>query len=163
MKDAAEAFEGDGCWVWAGSKNPQTGYGQLSAWESGKRVVLTAHRVSFKAFNGAIPEGMCVLHTCDNPACFNPAHLFIGTVKDNSEDMVRKGRWYGGDHATHWTQLRPERIPVGTRHHASKLTDDDVRAIRSSDATLQAMSDTFKVSKAALSDIRLRKTWKHVL
>lgn len=77
-----------GCWEWQAGRN-EHGYGLFATRRSGRS---RAHRVAYERFVGPIPEGLHVLHTCDNPPCVNPAHLFLGTVKDNSKDMMRKGR-----------------------------------------------------------------------
>lgn len=76
------------CWEWTASTN-NIGYGMFR-WETG--IMRTAHRVSYELFKGMIPKGKIVCHTCDNPKCVNPDHLWIGTNKDNYEDMKRKGR-----------------------------------------------------------------------
>jgi len=76
-----------GCWEWAGHRNLK-GYG--SAWDG--KTMTRAHRVAYRVFVGAIPEGLFVLHRCDNPPCCNPEHLFLGTHLDNMEDMRNKGR-----------------------------------------------------------------------
>ena len=83
-----------GCWNWSGKRLPR-GYGQTS-WSSceqprDKRCVY-AHRAAWVLTFGAIPDGLCVCHHCDNPSCCNPDHLFLGTHKDNIADMDRKGR-----------------------------------------------------------------------
>ena len=75
------------CWDWKGSLTG-LGYGQI--WDRGK--ARYAHRVSYEIHIGEIPSGMCVLHVCDNPSCVRPNHIFIGSKKDNSMDMVKKGR-----------------------------------------------------------------------
>lgn len=77
----------DACWIWTASLRT-TGYGQFYYEET----VQAAHRVAWKIVNGSIPDGLYVLHKCDNPVCCNPTHLFVGTPKDNVEDMMRKGR-----------------------------------------------------------------------
>jgi hypothetical protein len=77
----------DGCWIWIKSKD-EDGYG--NAWHEGKKIA--AHRLSFKLNVGDIPKGMFVCHTCDTPSCINPEHLFLGTPKDNTKDMINKGR-----------------------------------------------------------------------
>ncbi len=79
-----------GCYLWTGKKN-KNGYGRIKV--NGKEQA--AHRVSYAIANGAIPDGMCVLHRCDTPACVNPEHLFAGTVIDNLRDMHAKGRARG--------------------------------------------------------------------
>lgn len=79
-----------GCWNWMGAVHKKTGYGIFR--RKGGSSGHSAHRMAWELWNGPVPEGLCVCHKCDNPRCCNPDHLFIGTHKDNSEDMVRKGR-----------------------------------------------------------------------
>lgn len=83
----------DGCWSWSGTKDP-AGYGVLSGRRiNGRRTSPEkAHRVSYEKHFGPIPEGLVVRHNCDNPECTNPDHLLVGTQKDNSRDMVDRGR-----------------------------------------------------------------------
>jgi hypothetical protein len=80
--------------MWTGFRSP-LGYGKWSRprHEGG---TIQAHRYAWLLTNGSIPPGMCVLHRCDNPPCVNPSHLWIGTLKDNVQDMLRKGRAKGG-------------------------------------------------------------------
>jgi HNH endonuclease/helix-turn-helix resolvase-like protein len=75
------------CWLWLGSRAPE-GYGHLNT--VGKMKL--AHRVSWELCNGPIPDGICVLHKCDNPPCVRPDHLFLGTKLDNPTDRLIKGR-----------------------------------------------------------------------
>lgn len=79
-----------GCWIWLGSSG-NSGYGKT---RFGSSMDYSAHRLSFVAHNGPIPDGMCVLHKCDNRLCVSPSHLFLGTKSDNSKDMVAKGRQF---------------------------------------------------------------------
>ncbi len=89
------------CWEWSGSKD-EHGYPRLAPVRSKKfginkrRSPLKASRVSWEIHYGAIPEGLLVCHRCDNPGCVNPLHLFIGTRKDNQQDMAIKGRGVRG-------------------------------------------------------------------
>jgi hypothetical protein len=78
-----------GCWIWQGYLSAG-GYGRLSI---GNRKNVYAHRASYTAFIKTIPEGMCVLHRCDEPSCVNPNHLFLGTQADNMADMKKKRAW----------------------------------------------------------------------
>lgn len=78
----------NGCWEWQGGK-VRYGYG---GFHDENHRLRFAHRYSWEMHNGPIPKGLFVCHTCDNPPCINPAHLFIGTPKDNTQDMIRKGR-----------------------------------------------------------------------
>ena len=84
---------GTGCWEWKKSKAGLSKYGVLSFFKKNQYV----HRVSYRLLVGEIPQGMYVCHKCDNPSCFNPAHLFLGTHQDNMKDMHAKGRARKGD------------------------------------------------------------------
>ena len=79
----------ENCWRWVGGYWHEYGYGQISV--LGK--TFGAHRVSWMIHFGEIPQGMSVLHKCDNPPCVNPSHLFLGTTVDNMHDRKEKGRY----------------------------------------------------------------------
>lgn len=81
----------DSCWNWTAGKY-RGGYGQFRRLVDGKWTMAKTHRYSYEYFKGAIPKGYQICHTCDNPSCVNPEHLFAGTHKDNMQDMVKKGR-----------------------------------------------------------------------
>ena len=147
----------DACWLWTGSTNK--GYGQLGAGPCppgvarNSRKPIKAHRFAYELENGAIPDGMNVLHGCDAPRCCNPRHLFLGTQADNMRDMDTKGR-----------RVTPDRR--GERHGRARLTDDDVRQIRAIYAA-GTMSQTelgrlFKVTQVQISSIVRRESWSHV-
>jgi hypothetical protein len=105
------------------------------------------HRASWAVYRGRIPNGLLVLHRCDNERCANPDHLFLGTNKDNTRDMMRKGR------------LNP---PRGERAGNAKLTADQVRAIRTDPRSLRLTAMAYGVSGAAIQSIRSRRNWAHI-
>jgi hypothetical protein len=138
----------NGCWEWTGCCN-HDGYGKIK--DSGKTV--TSHRVSWELHNGPIPEGVLVLHKCDNPKCIRPDHLFLGTDKSNAEDKVAKGRQ---------GTLKGEALPQ------SKLRESDVRSIREMYRRHQSRTDGlrtflvkwFGVSRSTVSGVASGTTWR---
>lgn len=84
--DKVEMIPFHECWEWMGGKT--RGYGRIAV---GLKT-MTTHRFSYITHNGDVPKGLHVLHSCDNPGCVNPKHLFLGTQKDNMDDMIKKGR-----------------------------------------------------------------------
>lgn len=84
-----EKFEKSDCWIWKASRRGHNGYGGFRV---NKNSIRLAHNVSYELYIGPIPEGLKVLHTCDNPLCVNPSHLFLGTQLDNIKDRDVKGR-----------------------------------------------------------------------
>lgn len=114
---------------------------------------------------GPIPKGICVLHSCDNPPCINPAHLFLGTKKQNYDDMVAKGRSRraSGDQ---W-RANPERpTSRGVRNRHAKITDADVLEIRKLAAALgpstKIVAEQFNLTPNSIRDIVNRVKWNHV-
>jgi len=139
----------DECWLWTGS-TIRSGYGMVNV----KRKSKLAHRVSWELQNGPIPDGggwhgTCVLHRCDVRNCVNPAHLFLGTHRDNMLDMGAKGRG---------------RQPRGEATAGAKLTESDVLEIRRRYAgggwTQTELGDEFGVTQANISLIvRAERNW----
>lgn len=84
-------YSPDGCWYWIGYVC-KDGYGRMNIIQNERNFPVKAHRLAYQIYKGEIPDGMYVLHSCDNPRCVNPDHLSIGTQKDNIQDMFRKGR-----------------------------------------------------------------------
>lgn len=95
------------CWLWLGHKSSK-GYGGVQVDGLSKK----AHRVAYELVNGPIPEGLYACHTCDNPSCVNPAHIFLGTQHENMADMVAKGRLVSANerkaHCKHGHEFTPE-------------------------------------------------------
>lgn len=135
---------GSGCWIWMGAKTP-AGYGNFMH----KDKWYTAHRFAFENKVGKIPKEMLVCHSCDNPSCVNPKHLWLGTPKDNLQDMVKKNRGVRG-----------------SKHHLAKLTEQDIKKIRELYKTGKykqvELSRMFNVGNMQISRIVNKKRWKHV-
>lgn len=134
----------DECWIWQGAKCGH-GYGAIRRYR--ERGNIQAHRASYEMANGPIPAGMHVLHRCDTPACVNPAHLFLGTHKDNMADKVAKGRNHGA---------------VGARNCKAKLRDDLVREIRAARGRQKEIGARFGVSQTTVWKIKHGLAWGHV-
>lgn len=148
------------CWLWQGLKTDR-GYGVASRGSRGFR----AHRLSWTIHYGEIPEDMLVCHHCDVPACVNPKHLFLGTVKDNAVDCVQKGRHvsvYGDDH---FSRTRPELLARGEANGAAKLNETNVREILRLTKLgygQHKLGRMFGVHQTTIYLIVHRKKWRHV-
>jgi hypothetical protein len=94
------------CWLWHGSIDGEYPAITLRNRKDEKQVRIKAHRMSYLLYVGPIPGGLYCLHICDEPRCCNPAHLFLGTIKDNTEDMVGKGRHKGLSGKNHSEETR---------------------------------------------------------
>ena len=129
----------DGCWIW--TRGLMCGYGQASI----NGVPIKAHRWMYSLKNGPIPEGMHVLHKCDNRACVNPTHLWIGTNADNMRDRDLKNRQ-----------------PKGEANGGSVLTKSDVREIRKlieQGKSQRYIAGLFDVDQTNIYQINVGKTW----
>jgi hypothetical protein len=134
----------DGCWLWIGYRDPN-GYGRLHL----KGTPQLAHRLAYAVRYGSIPDDRQACHKCDNPQCVNPEHIFLGSQADNNHDKIRKGRARQG-HA------------LGEEHGIAKLTEAQVREIRSNGKSDPENGRLFGVSSATVFAIRHRKTWRHI-
>ena len=133
-----------GCWTWKASKRNK-GYGAFVwAGDDGEIVQGRAHRFSWLLHCGPIAEQQCVLHRCDNPACVNPDHLFVGSKADNNQDMRNKGRNVAGG------TYGKEGYRRGESHPNVKLTDADVENLRSDRAAGMAYSKLAAKYKIAI-------------
>ena len=132
----------NGCWNWiAGTRDK--GYGVFYA---GKTI--TAHRFSYLIHKGD-PKALFVCHRCDNPSCVNPDHLWLGTHQDNMDDMFQKNRQRYIAHP-------------GSNNGRAILTEKDVLEIRTSTQSNETLAKIYNMSKQTISDIKRRRTWKHV-
>ena len=130
------------CWEWTASKG-FWGYGSIGV--DGKTVL--AHRFVLKLKGIDVPSDMCVCHTCDNPGCVRPSHLFIGSNAENVADMVAKGRNSTGR---------------GESSGGAKLTEEDVVWIRQLGATQEKIANCFGISKSQIWRIQNRRAWAHI-
>jgi hypothetical protein len=138
----------DECLNWLGYKN-KTGYGIKGNRINGKFKLRFVHRLEYEAWNGPIPDGLCVLHKCDNPSCYNIHHLFLGTRKDNNDDKIAKGRGK-------WAR--------GEQSGRSKLTESQVieikRLIKQRKLNLNQISKLYGVTNMAIHRIKNGTAWK---
>lgn len=140
------------CWIWQKAKQ-RSGHALIKM-PGGK--MAKAHRVAYEVWVGPIPQGLLVLHSCDNGSCINPKHLRTGTHRDNMDDMVSRGRSCSGDR--NFNKISPLK---GSQIGLSKLTEEAVREIRSGMSTREAMQ-RFGVGKATVCKARTGFGWKHV-
>lgn len=145
----------DECWEWTAARS-RAGYGKACLPRGelmGRQRNIGAHRRAWELTYGHIPDDLCVLHKCDNRACCNPGHLFLGTQLENIEDMRLKGRARTGN-------TRP-----GEESHHHKATDEIAREVRrlwSIRPTQAELAKRFGVSQGTISNIVRGKHWGHV-
>jgi hypothetical protein len=139
----AKSTEPDGCWEWTGTRNHQ-GYGQLRAFD---RTLWSSHRLSWFLHSGAIPNGLWVLHKCDNRPCVRPDHLFLGTHVDNVNDKVSKTRQA-------WGEACKKKLKVGDVIEILRLRKEQV--------SLSKVARQFGVTKQVISGISRNKIWKQI-
>lgn len=133
-----------GCWLWGGSYD-KYGYGCLTV-RSLPTTLWRTHRLSYQIYNGVFDYSLNVLHKCDNPACVNPDHLWLGTHKQNMDDREKKQRNKGGDR---WVD---------------KLTPIKIKEIRSlpEDTDRKLIAKTYNITLATVCDVINKKTWRWI-
>jgi len=142
----------DDCWNWKVSTNTD-GYGQFAYYpeKGGKKINFQAHQIAYFLEHGDLPEGMCVCHTCDNPKCNNPKHLFIGTQADNTRDRDAKGRHISFRGSTNAT---------------ARLTESQVQEIRIlwfvDKVRVGEIAKKFCVTRSCINGIVYGPNWKHL-
>lgn len=134
-----------GCWIWTASVAGK-GYGQIKL--PGQRKQIYAHRLSYMIHKGEDPGKKHICHTCDNPRCVNPEHLFIGTSQDNHDDMKAKGRH-----------------TFGEKSATAKLSEGQVKQIKTllkEKIPQMLISKIFGVSQIQISRINTGQRWAHI-
>lgn len=142
FEEKYEPVPESGCWLWTGAALGG-GYGCFTP--DSQNPSYLAHRWAYEHFVGPIPPGAHVMHTCDVRGCVNPAHLRLGSHRDNMRDMTIKRRQAQGE-----------------RNAAAKLTTHDVRCIRDSGDGAKTLATRYGVAPSTISMIRTRTTWRHV-
>jgi HNH endonuclease len=132
-----------GCWLWTAFINETNGYGYIM---HPTRNSSRAHTVAWELYRGS-RKGLCVLHHCDNRACVNPDHLYLGTYQDNANDRDRRQR---------------RRAPKGTLNGRAKLTENDVKAIRVDPRPRAQIAAEYGVKMTAIESVIGRRSWKHI-
>jgi hypothetical protein len=133
----------NGCWEWQGYRD-KNGYGRIrKTGPDGTWDMISPHRAMWEIVFGPIPDGLWVLHRCDNPPCANPAHLFLGTNGDNQADMTAKGRGRGGE-----------------KNGRSKLTWAKVEDIRADARPNTVIAAECGVTNQLISRIKRGEVWK---
>jgi HNH endonuclease len=137
-----------GCWLW--KARTRKGYGSIN--QGRRNTPIAAHKVSWILHNGEVPDGLCVLHHCDNRPCTNPAHLFLGTKKDNTADMIKKGRSRLG---------QPQ---IGEHNGRARLTwkkVEEMRQWRAADRpTIKTIAVHYGMSMSAVHSVLKGDHWK---
>jgi len=142
--------KGAGCWEWQGARD-ENGYGRIAI-DGRKRQKVRTHRVAWELEHGPIPEGIGVLHHCDNPPCCRGDHLYLGTHADNARDRDARGR---------------RCPPRGVTNGRAQLAEADVIAIRRlwglpGGPSQHELARQYGVSRSAICHILRRTTWTHV-
>ncbi len=157
------------CWEWQGWKD-RDGYGRTKTSDNGVLVYRIVHRWMWELHNGAIPKGKMICHHCDNPACVNMEHLYLGNALTNRQDCFRRGRANINSGEKQWCHQKLEQVVHGEKRAFAKLTVDSVQAIRKrkqerSCSTRQLIAELareYHVCKGTISKVIWSKTWIHV-
>lgn len=161
MKEFKERFEekyipepNSGCWLWNATIN-NAGYGMVKR----NNKISLAHRASYELYCEEISDGMIVCHKCDNRSCVNPDHLFLGSYKDNTRDMIEKGRRWTGDRSV---IMRNNTNSQGCKNTGAKLTEEQVIAIYRDTRTSKEIAADYPININSVYRIKNGMRWKHI-
>lgn len=144
-----------GCFLWFGYRDPKWGYGIFGIPKANN---VKAHRFAYSRKFGPIPDGLVVCHSCDEPACVNPDHLWLGTVADNNKDCITKGRQSIGER-------HRAKCPRGEMQGSSRLTAEQVIEIRrrcANGESQRSIANSFGIVQQHVSKLWRRTQWSHV-
>lgn len=172
----------DECWPWSLSRGNH-GYGQVSY----QRTMHLTHRIAYEMTHGPIPDGLWVLHSCDNPPCCNPKHMFLGTHTDNMRDMTAKGRNgvhrhperypRGDSHPSrtmperlsrgdnHYTRQHPEKVMRGELNGRARFTEQNIRDMRQQHEqgiAIRELARRYKADRKTIQAIVKHRIWRHI-
>ncbi len=163
------------CWVWTAGRFKTKRGALYGAFKLGGQNRI-AHRISWRIHHGDIPDGLWVLHNCDNPSCVRVSHLHLGTHRENTDDMVSRNRQASGDKigkarpyargAAHWVRGRENEMPRGESSASAILTEATVREIRrmAAEGIKQIeISRLLGVGYPNVVAIVSRRNWKHII
>lgn len=147
-KYVAKSDDPNGCWLWTAHRDHK-GYGRMTCRSDRGRKIPLVHRISWELHHGPIPDGMGVLHRCDNPPCCNPDHLFLGTAMDNTQDCITK-----------------DRFPRGERVSGAKMTEEKViemrRRFAEGETNISALARDFGICRQTATRIVRGENWAHI-
>lgn len=140
------------CWVWEGSKNAE-GYGHFNLGDFPKQTTVRATAFIYEFIFGVIPKDKVVCHKCDNPTCVNPWHLFVGSMKDNTQDAIRKGRNIGFGYIN---KKGKNSVP---HRHIRKMREYFDKGL----ATPRELAEVFNLSRRFVNEIVQRRAYVNVV
>lgn len=142
-------YDDSQCWEWLAFKNKK-GYGAIMYGDIGN---IAAHRFSYMLYVGDFDKSKFICHTCDNPSCVNPKHLFVGTASENMKDKIKKGR------------VKNPPVHKGNKQHLAKMNPEKIREIRklfSDGASQTDLAKKYGLHTATMNNICRNKSWKDV-
>jgi len=151
----------DDCWEWTAAKTKKMKHGYFNIRLNGEFKQIGAHKVSLMIQGITIPKGLVVMHICDNPSCVNPAHLQIGTYKDNSHDMIQKGRNVHVKGENHRLAIITEDIARKIKSEIVIITDIPGRKTKKTNYS--QLAKKYNVPRHIVDGIGNNLTWKHII